>query len=220
MSDTLVLNKNYHAIHIIPWQKSVSLVYQGAAQAVDEGMVAYGFEDWVELTKQMKSNSKGFVNSATMRIAVPEVIRLTRYDKLPRQDVTFTRHNIYDHYKYKCCYCGDRMPTAELNLDHVMPRKLGGETNWFNIVLSCLPCNAIKDDKTLGSFNYPSVSRLKEMGYDRLLRLAGQPMRLLVKPSKPRWQGVRSIVVKSPIPLPVSWQRLIDTKYWESELER
>jgi 5-methylcytosine-specific restriction endonuclease McrA len=219
MSDTLVLNRNFAAVHISSWQKAVSLLYQGHAQAVDENLVAYDFSDWVELSKQMKDNPKGFVHSSTLRVAVPEVIRLTRYDKLPRQDAKFTRHNIYQHYKFKCCYCGDKLSSKELNLDHVMPRALGGPTNWDNIVLSCLPCNAIKADRPIGDVFYPSAAELRRRGFDRLMRLAGQKMHLLVKPGKPKWHGIGTIVVQSPVPIPVSWQQLIDRKYWESELE-
>ena len=196
MSDTLVLNRNFAAIHIASWQKAVSLLYQGHAQAVDSDLCTHDFNDWVELSQKMKENQKGFVNSATLRIAVPEVIRLTRYDRLPRQEVKFSRRNIYEHYHNKCCYCGHRYSTKELNLDHVTPRSRGGHTDWDNIVLSCVPCNSRKNDKTP-----------EEAG-----------MRLLVKPSKPKWRGVNSIVVQSPVPIPVSWQHLIDHNYWQSEL--
>ena len=197
MGDTLVLNRNYHAVHISSWEKAVSLLYQGHAEAVDENLQTYDFENWCELSRQMKSNDKGFVHSSTLRVAVPEVIRLTRYDRLPRQEVKFSRHNVYSHYGNKCCYCGRQFPTSELNLDHVIPRSRGGPTNWYNIVLSCLPCNKHKEDRTP-----------EEAG-----------MRLLVKPSRPKWQGIKSIVVKSPVPIPVSWQTLLDMKYWESELD-
>jgi len=196
--DTLVLNKNYYAIHISPWEKAMSLIYQGAAQVIDENMTPYSFDDWVQLSSMMKTNDKGFVHTSTMRIAVPEVIRLTKYDRLPKQEVKFTRQNIYEHYGLKCSYCGNKFTTKELNLDHIIPRSRGGKTNWENIVLSCIPCNSRKDCKTPAE--------------------AG--MALLVKPARPRWRGVKkSIVERAPVPIPVSWQRLIDDKYWLTELE-
>lgn len=219
MSDTLVLNRNFAAVHISSWQKAVSLMYQGHAQAVDENLQAYDFKDWLELSAQMKENPKGFVHSATMRVAVPEVIRLTRYDRMPRQDVKFTRHNIYEHYKFKCSYCGERKKTEELNLDHVVPRAQGGISSWTNLVPSCLPCNSIKKDGRLGDVYYPSVARLREMGYSHMAKLAGTKMRLLITPNKPKWRSPKTMVVQSPVPIPVSWQQLIDQKYWDSELE-
>jgi len=197
MSDTLVLNRNYYAVHISNWQKAISLLYQGHAQAVDDNLQTYDFENWVELSKVMKATKGGYVHSATMRVAVPEVIRLTRYDKLPRQEVKFTRRNIYEHYGYRCCYCAKKFKTSELNLDHVLPKSRGGQTIWSNIVLSCVPCNTKKDNRTP-----------EEAG-----------MKLLVKPTKPKWRGVKTVAMQAPLPIPVSWQRLIDSKYWESELK-
>ena len=173
------------------------MLYQGHAEAVDENLQSYDFDNWVELTKMMETNGRGFVHTTTMRVAVPEVIRLTRYDRLPRQQVKFTRQGIYSHYGCKCCYCGVKFPTKELNLDHVIPRSKGGLTNWDNIVTACYNCNTKKDDMTP-----------KQAG-----------MRLLVKPSRPKWQGVKTILMHAPLPIPVSWQQLLDQKYWETELE-
>src|SRR5687768_11014485 len=108
MSDTLVLNKNYYAIHIMDWQRAISLLYQGHADALDENLQPYDFEDWKELSAVMESHPGRFVHTVTYRIAVPEVIRLTRYDRLPKAEVKFTRRNIYEHYGHKCCYCGGK----------------------------------------------------------------------------------------------------------------
>ena len=69
---------------------------------------------------------------------------------------------------------------------------------WLNIVLSCRPCNARKADKTP-----------EEAG-----------MRLLVKPSKPAWQGAKTLTVMSPVPIPRAWASLVDAAYWDSELDR
>lgn len=195
-ADTLVLNKNYAAIHVADWKKSLSLLYQGAAEAVDDDCRAYGFEDWVELSKAMVDSPSGFVHTPTMRIAVPEVIRLTRYDRLPQSDVKLTRRTIYGHYGYSCAYCGERKGTKDLNIDHVIPRSRGGTTAWENVVLSCVECNKRKADKSPGE--------------------AG--MKLLVNPTKPKWRGHADMIIKLPIKVKDSWSHFIDKAYWESEL--
>ena len=141
-----------------------------------------------------------FVKSAYMTVAIPEVIRLTRYDRLPKQDVKFTRQNIYEHYGFTCCYCGHVGKTSELNLDHVQPKSVGGKTTWDNIVLSCIPCNTAKDDRAIGEAVYPVVDKLPV----RLKHLAGHKMKLLVKPSRPKWKGVKTVLMKAPAPMPVS----------------
>lgn len=195
MTHTLVLNRNFCAVHIADWRKAVSMVYQGHAEVVDGEMATHDFDSWTELSSLMAAAPSGFAHAVSLRIAVPEVIRLTRYDRLPRREAAFTRHNIYEHYRYRCCYCGGRFGTRELNLDHVLPKSRGGLTNWDNIVTACLPCNGRKAN--------------------RLPKEAG--MRLLVRPSPPKWGGVRSVAACR-IPMRESWQKLIDVAYWEKEL--
>lgn len=196
-SDTLVLNRNFHAVHITGRNKVMSMLYTGEAVAVDENLQCYDFRDWVELSAMMAENRNGFVNTVTMRIAVPDVVRLSKYDRLPKRDVKFSRDNVYQHYKRKCSYCACQVSREMATWDHVIPRTKGGATNWTNIVLACKPCNNKKSDKTP-----------EEAG-----------MTLLVQPSRPEWKGVRTISVMAPAPMPVSWQALIDRAYWDSEIE-
>lgn len=195
--DVLVLNRNFFAIHIAGWQRALSLVYLDHARVVDEEYRTYSFEDWRELSQLMAGHPAGFVTTPTFRIAIPEVIALKTYDRMPAGDVKFTRRNIYEHYGHRCCYCGRRFGTQELNLEHVLPRSRGGKTDWANIVTACVPCNLRKAD--------------------RLPDEAG--MSLLIKPSKPKWRGSASLVFKAPFKIKASWQRFVDTVYWNTELE-
>lgn len=198
MVDTLVLNKNFYAVHVIDWKRALSLLYQGHAQAVDENYAQYDFDDWRELSALMKEHPNGFVRAVNFKIAIPEIIKLTRYDKLPKRDVKFNRRNLYEHYKFKCGYCGEKFDSKELNLDHIVPRSRGGKTTWANIITTCIPCNTKKRDRTP-----------EEAG-----------MNLLVKPTKPRWRGNRSYFKFSvKLPMKKSWQKIIDAKYWNTELE-
>lgn len=197
-NDVLVLNKNFYAIQIINWQKAMSLLWQSQADALDESLQAYDFNTWKELSQQMAAHPNGFVNTVNFKIAIPEVIKLTKYDRLPKHEVKFTRKNIYQHYGFKCCYCGGKFKTENLNLDHVIPRSKGGPTDWTNIVTACIPCNSKKGDKT------PN-----EVG-----------MKLLVQPNKPKWKGAKSLLCHGNVsPVRTMWQRLIDHKYWSGELD-
>lgn len=175
----------------------MAMLFTGEAEAVDENCRCYDFKDWAELSAMMQESPNGFINTVTMRIAVPNVIKLTRYNSLPKRDVKFSRSNIYQHYKKRCCYCGRGVSSADATWDHLIPRARGGNTDWSNIVLSCRPCNAKKADKTP-----------EEAG-----------MTLLVQPSRPPWKGVRTITVAAPLPIPIAWQTWIDRAYWDSEIE-
>ncbi|MBN1383464.1 MAG: HNH endonuclease [Elusimicrobia bacterium] len=197
MSDVLVLNRKFYAIHITTWQKAFSLLYVDHASVVDEQYKTYSFSDWQDISKHIKAHPSGFVHTPSFRIAIPEVIILKLYDKLPPMDIKFTRKNIYEHYKYKCCYCGKKKPTSELNLEHVIPVSRGGMTNWLNVVIACIPCNLKKANHTP--------------------REAG--MKLLVKPSKPEWKGPISLCLRTGMKVKASWQKFIDNIYWNAELE-
>jgi 5-methylcytosine-specific restriction endonuclease McrA len=150
------------------------------------------------MSSTRNNNASGYVTTPNFRIAIPEVIALKLYDRLPTTDVKFTRRNIYEHYNYHCVYCGKKYSSSDLNLEHVLPRSRGGKTSWDNIVTSCIPCNLKKGSK--------------------LPEEAG--MKLLMKPTKPKWRGGISLAMNSSIKIKASWQRFIDNAYWNLELEK
>ena len=62
-------------------------------------------------------------------IRVPRVILLQGYDRVPRRHVRYSRVNIFARDNYTCQYCGSKPHRSKLNLDHVIPRSLGGRTH-------------------------------------------------------------------------------------------
>jgi 5-methylcytosine-specific restriction endonuclease McrA len=97
-----------------------------------------------------------------------------------------------------CQYCGEELPRAELNLDHVVPRAQGGRTTWENVVCCCIDCNLSKGART------PVQAGLK----------------LLKTPVRPRWtptfrtNGGR-VRYREWLP----FLGLADASYWNVELE-
>jgi 5-methylcytosine-specific restriction endonuclease McrA len=197
MQDVLVLNRSFMAIHVIDWRKAITLLVSEKADVIDEDYRKYSFLDWKELSSMMNDSPSGFVRSPSCKIAIPEVIILKTFDRLPSSDVKFTRRNIYKHYNLQCCYCGKKFDTKELNLDHVMPKSRGGKTNWENIVLSCIPCNTNKDDRT------PKEAHL-HMHY---------------KPTKPTWHHSFSGRISSLAHNRITWEKFINSIYWHGEIE-
>ena len=197
-SDVLVLNRSFYAIHITNWRRALSLVYLEHARVVDEDYRTYNFSYWRELSSMIETHPSGFIRTPSFRIAIPDVIALKAYDQLPVSEVKFTRRNIYDHYEYRCCYCGDKFATKDLNLEHVLPKSRGGASTWDNIVTSCIPCNLRKGDNLPGE--------------------AG--MKLLIQPTRPKWKGAQSLVLHSNFRVKASWQKFIDNIYWNAELEK
>ena len=195
-TDVLVLNRSFLAVQITNWQRAIGLLYLDHAFVVDQDYVTYDFADWKALSEAMTENSAGFLHTPTFKLAVPEVIALRLYDKLPETEATFSRRSIYEHYGYRCCYCGKRFGTKNLNLEHIIPRSRGGKTDWSNVATSCIPCNMKKGGRTP-----------EEAG-----------MKLLVVPNRPK-RRPRPLLLRSPMRLRASWQRFVDKIYWDSQLE-
>ncbi len=196
MSQVLVLNKHFVAISITSWKRAIKLVYLEHADVVDEEYRTYSFEDWFELSQAMKEHSAGFLYTPRFKIAIPEIIALKRYDKVQFEEPRLTRKNIYEHYGYRCCYCGKKFTSDKLNIDHILPRSRGGKTEWGNVVTSCISCNLKKGNK--------------------IPQEAG--MKFAIPPSKPNRMTKLALVLNSNIKIPTSWQRFIDNVYWNIEL--
>jgi 5-methylcytosine-specific restriction endonuclease McrA len=186
LHDVLVLNKAWIPIHIISWKKAMCLIYQDHAHSLDNDFIAYNFEDW---TKFSIKNGEDYakVHSASLAIAIPEIITLVRYDKLPTREVKYSRENVFHRDHYKCQYCGNIFPIRDLTVDHIVPRSKGGKTIWNNIASSCKPCNNIKANRT------PEEAH----------------MRLIRKPIKPKWLNPIDNV-KGKIYICKSWLKFMD----------
>jgi len=124
---------------------------------IEDGTYAnYDFSSWCELSafwsegKRAGTSKNGvdWIRTVTLRIQVPRVIRLLRFDQPPRHSVRLNRKNLFARDGNRCQYCGDDLPTSQLSFDHVTPRSRGGQTDWGNVVTCCLKCNSKKGDRT------------------------------------------------------------------------
>ena len=144
-SAVLVLNRNLQPIHVTSVRRAFTLLYLGIAQAMDRQMRTFDFDSWSTLSAEMGDD---VVHTVSRAIRVPRVILLRVVAKVPRTKVRFSRHNIYERDENTCQYCGHRRPRPQLNLDHVVPRALGGRTTWENVVCCCIDCNVRKGART------------------------------------------------------------------------
>jgi hypothetical protein len=54
------------------------------------------------------------------------------------------RYEVLRRDNYTCRYCGASAPDTKLEVDHVVPRALGGTDDPTNLVAACIDCNAGK----------------------------------------------------------------------------
>ncbi len=134
-SSVLVLNRSYLPIHVTSVGRAFSLIYRRAARAVNDRYETFDFDEWSQIVVPRDGAAIGTVRG---RIQVPRVIVLMAFDRMPRRHVRYSRVNVFARDKFTCQYCGVRAPRGQLNLDHVIPRSLGGKTSWENVVCSCV----------------------------------------------------------------------------------
>lgn len=164
-TNVLVLNRFYMAIRVVNVRRALTLLYRDCAEVIDmeEGQfTSYDFESWVELSQLSaleKQPGEDYLQAAHYELRVPRICRLTRFDRLPLQSVRFNRKNLFARDQHQCQYCGQKPPTNKLSLDHVIPRSLGGQTTWENIVCCCLQCNGRKGGRTPGQARMTLLSR-------------------------------------------------------------
>jgi 5-methylcytosine-specific restriction endonuclease McrA len=199
-SNVLVLNKHYAAVRIVTARRAMCMLFKALAEIIsveDSCYAAYDFESWREVSEfraRYEREHHEWIRCVRFELAVPRIIRLLAYDRLPRTPVKFTRRNIYARDRNRCQYCGKKFPTSELSLDHVVPRSRGGETHWTNIVCCCVRCNVCKGG--------------------RLPREAH--MTLIAEPVKPKRSPVVTLHLTSE--KYASWKQFLDAAYWNVEL--
>ncbi|MBB5909573.1 5-methylcytosine-specific restriction endonuclease McrA [Actinoalloteichus hymeniacidonis] len=124
----LLLNATFEPLAALPLRRAVVLVICGKAEVVHDDPQGLA------------------VHSVDTAQAVPSVIRLSRFVRVPyRGRVPLTRAALMLRDRYRCAYCAGRAETV----DHVVPRSRGGSHSWENCVASCARCNHRKADRLL-----------------------------------------------------------------------
>ena len=190
----LVLNRFYMAVHVVSVRRALVLLYGELAEVihVDKGHYHnYDFHSWVELGEYILSENdlphggSEWIRGVNRRIQVPRVLRLYRYDRVPRLSLRFNRRNVFARDSHRCQYCTKCYPINQLSFDHVIPRSRGGQTTWENVVCCCLRCNSKKGNRT------PDEAGL------RLVRRPGKPKQnplLSMKLDNPKYESWRNFL--------------------------
>lgn len=200
-SSVLLLNRLYMALRVISAKRAMTLMYSDLAEVVsveDGQYLSYDFNDWVEVSAAKASfepDEHDWIRTVRFQVAVPKIVRLLVYDKLPRVGVKLNRRNLFARDHNCCQFCGKRFPTSELSIDHLIPRSQGGTTCWENVVSACTRCNVKKGGRT------PEQAHI----------------RLITKPIRPRRSPV--LTVKLSDSRYASWKQFLDFAYWNVELK-
>lgn len=78
---------------------------------------------------------------------------LERYDNLKRKRLTKEeRLNIYNKHNGRCGYCGEKIDIKDMQVDHVIPLRVGGADTIDNMICACRSCNQYKSTYSLEVF--------------------------------------------------------------------
>jgi len=139
-SKCLLLNADYTPLSIIDWHKAIVWYVKY------EHNKKYGI-DIIDFYKDDHINGTN-----NRKYPVPAVARTKRYFKIDKQNVTFSRKNIFIRDNFTCQYCNSMFNYNELTYDHVVPKSRwnhnSSPTCWTNIVTACISCNRKKGDRT------------------------------------------------------------------------
>ncbi len=189
------------AVHVVNVRRAFSLLLNQLAEVIhlEDGQYAnYDFHSWREVSELkalFKEPHDDWIRSVNFEVCVPRVLRLLHYDRLPKQRVRLNRRNIFARDANICQYCGQRFPTTELSLDHILPTCMGGEASWENLVCACVKCNVRKGGRTP-----------KQAG-----------MKLIRPPVMPKRSPM--LTIKLGNPKYASWKTFVDSAYWSVDLK-
>jgi 5-methylcytosine-specific restriction endonuclease McrA len=128
---TLLLNATYEPLCVVSTRRAIVLVLAEKAEQVD--------------------SAEEVVHAEMISLAVPVVVRLTRYVRVPYPaQVPLSRRAVFTRDGQTCVYCG----SSATSIDHVVPRSRGGTHTWDNVVAACRRCNHTKADRSLAELGW------------------------------------------------------------------
>ena len=140
MENVLVLNANFEPLNVCNMRRAVCMMVMDKASLVKDG--------------------RGHIHTVNTSYPKPSIIRLDKMIHRPRTRVKLTRREIFRRDNYSCQYCGSS--SRDLTIDHIVPKHMGGEHAWNNVVTACSYCNHKKGGRTLQQAGMHLKKKVKE----------------------------------------------------------
>lgn len=140
----LLLNQNYEPLTILRAKRAITLLILNKVDLIE-------------------SEDGKLIHSISIAYPVPSVIRLRYFIRIRRKEISLTKKNITKRDSHQCQYCGKK--TGVMTTDHIIPKSLGGDDSWKNLVCACLECNNRKGDRTLKESGIKLIKRPKMPNY-------------------------------------------------------
>lgn len=166
--EVIVLNQDFSILNTINARDAVSKI------AVDEKRPPSDRKYEVLKTYERKIG----------KYFVPKIMRLLKaVEIIHRRKQAYSKSSLLVRDNYTCQYCGVRLTTKEAEVEHVIPKSLGGRISWENTVIACHACNQKKANRTPKQANMvlkkkpyqPSIYeffilKIKSLGHEDILK--------------------------------------------------
>jgi 5-methylcytosine-specific restriction endonuclease McrA len=154
---TLKLDSSFRPLEVIDAVEALVLCLIGKAQTIEIYSKA--------------------INSVNKSFQLPCVIALNRFVRFRYKTIPCHKRNIIWRDQGRCQYCAKHFATANLTIDHVVPRSKGGKNEWLNLVTACKKCNQKKGSRTpfqasMPLIRYPTIPKsdiFKNIGRDQII---------------------------------------------------
>ena len=146
MEDVILYNVNYEKIYELSWKRAVILYVNGKVSSCTE-------EEFIDIR-----TSSGIFK-------LPKHLALKHFVYVPFKEFRPTRKNIFRRDNHTCQYCSCKLSDTSATIDHVIPKSIGGQHRWDNIVACCLKCNRKKGNKTPIEAKMPLLSVPKPLRF-------------------------------------------------------
>jgi 5-methylcytosine-specific restriction endonuclease McrA len=197
----------YLPLSLWSWQDAVKAIFKGSVTVVDV---------YPDLT----------VRASNIKVPLPSVIALNDYVPQKLTKPAFTRRNVFLRDEYRCQYCNNRFHTADLSLDHVVPRSMGGPLTWENAVTCCKKCNCQKGSTPLSEIRHKGMKLNRQPRCPTQMELAAISGRMVPKRVHPTWKpylGIQERPAAASADASSSEKKgdeeFIDDRYFEQEAE-
>jgi len=132
LMDVLVLSTGFEPLYLVGWSQALADVERGR----------------VEIIQHYKDRKIGTVLGS---LQMPKIIRFLKGVFKRRnvgKKIKLNRRSLFERDNGSCQYCNLHVSYKHFEMEHVIPRSLGGKTTWENIVVSCRKCNSRKGAQT------------------------------------------------------------------------
>ena len=100
------------------------------------------WETWIEY-KHGFYEEQPFIRTVKNVIPVPTILLTTA-------NFTYNTHRkpslkyLFKKYRGVCQICGKQRPLSMMTVEHILPKSKGGDGDYYNLTLTCQPCNSKK----------------------------------------------------------------------------